>query len=44
MVRSSLSRETFQGLQQIGGITKVEIKIGLTTGCTTTLYLYATQK
>jgi hypothetical protein len=37
MVRENLSREALQGIQQIGGITKVEIKVGLTIGCATPL-------
>jgi hypothetical protein len=38
IVSIGLSRRSFQGLQRIGGITKVEMKVNLTTGCVTPLY------
>jgi hypothetical protein len=39
IVSMILSRKSFLGLQQIGGITKVEMKVNLTNGCVTPLYI-----
>jgi hypothetical protein len=37
IVSMILSRKSLLGLQQIGGITKVEMKVNLTNGCVTPL-------
>lgn len=42
MVSACLIRQALQGIQQIGGITKVEMKVMLTIGCVAPLY-YAPQ-